>query len=151
MSTMSPLLHTLHIAAAIVWLGGMTLMIFAVRPTAIAQLQPPQRIPFLAGALARFFVLVWVCIAVLLATGLVTLLQIGMKNAPLGLHLMLGIGLAMMAIFGHLYFAPFQRLKRAVAAQDWPTGGAQLAQLHKLVVTNFCLGWVAVVAVRWLA
>jgi uncharacterized membrane protein len=71
-----------------------------------------------------------------------------MKNAPLGLHLMLAIGLVMMAIFGHLYFAPFQRLKRAVAAQDWPTGGAQLAQIHKLVVTNCVLGWVAVAAAR---
>jgi uncharacterized membrane protein len=145
---MTSLLHTLHIAAAIVWLGGMTLMILAVRPSAIAQLQPPQRIPFLRAVLARFFVAVWVCIAVLLVTGLSMLLQIGMKNAPLGIHLMLGIGLAMMAIFGHLYFAPFQRLKRAVAAQDWPTGGAQLAQIHKLIVTNFCLGWVAVATVR---
>ncbi|MFM2111448.1 MAG: hypothetical protein RLZZ271_108 [Pseudomonadota bacterium] len=148
---MTSLLHTLHIAAAIVWLGGMTLMIFAVRPSAITQLQPPQRIPLLAAVLARFFVAVWVSIAVLLATGLGTLLQIGMKNAPLGMHLMLGIGLVMMAIFGHLYFAPFKRLQRAVAAQDWPTGGAQLAQIHKLVVTNFCLGWVAVAAVRWIA
>lgn len=145
---MQALSHFLHIAAAIVWLGGMTLMIFAVRPSAIAQLQPPQRIPLLAAVLSRFFAMVWVCIAVLLATGLATLLQIGMKNAPLGMHLMLGIGLVMMAIFGHLYFAPFQRLKRAVAAQDWPTGGAQLGQIHKLVVTNFCLGWLAVALVR---
>ena len=147
---MHALLHPLHIAAAIVWLGGMTLMVFAVRPTAIAQLQPPQRIPLLAGVLARFFLMVWVCIAVLLATGLTTLLQIGMKNAPLGMHLMLGIGSVMMAIFGHLYFAPFQRLLRAVAAQDWPVGGTQLAQIHKLVVTNVCLGWAAVALVRWI-
>jgi uncharacterized membrane protein len=145
---MAQLSHFLHIAAAIVWLGGMTLMIFAVRPSAIAQLQPPQRIPLLAGVLTRFFMAVWVCIGVLLATGVAALLQIGMKSAPLGLHLMLAIGLVMMAIFGHLYFAPFQRLKRAVAAQDWPTGGAQLAQIHKLVVTNCVLGWVAVAAAR---
>ena len=145
---MTQLIHTLHIAAAIVWLGGMTLMIFAVRPSAIAQLQPPQRIPLLAAVLTQFFVMVWVCIGALLATGLAMLLAIGMKNTPLGMHLMLGIGLVMMAIFGHLYFAPFQRLKRAVAAQDWPTGGAQLVQIHKLVVTNFCLGWVAVLLIR---
>lgn len=148
---MHALLHTLHLAAAIVWLGGMTLMLLAVRPAAIAHLQPPQRIPLLATVLTRFFLAVWVCIAVLLATGLVGLLQIGMKNAPLGLHLMFGIGLAMMAIFGHLYFVPFKRLQRAVTAQDWPAGAAQLAQIHKLVVTNFCLGWLAVGAVRLLA
>jgi uncharacterized membrane protein len=146
---MASLIHFLHVAAAIVWLGGMTLMLLAVRPSAITQLQPPQRIPFLAAVLARFFVAVWASIGVLLATGLGILLQIGVKNAPLGMHLMLGIGLVMMAIFGHLYFAPFKRLKRAVAAQDWPAGGAQLAQIHTLVVTNFVLGWVAVAVVRW--
>lgn len=147
---MIALVHFLHLAAAIVWLGGMTLMILAVRPGTMAQLQPPQRIALLAAVLARFFTAVWVCVGVLLATGLATLLSIGMKNAPVGMHLMLGIGLVMMAVFAHLYFAPFKRLQRAVTAQDWPGGGAELARIHTLVLTNFGLGWLAVAAVQWL-
>ena len=60
----------LHLAAGIVWLGGMTLLLWAVRPAAIALLPPEQRLPLLHRVLSRFFVLVWLAIAVLLATGL---------------------------------------------------------------------------------
>jgi hypothetical protein len=67
--------------------------------------------------------LVWVCIGLLLATGLVMLLGVGMKQAPVGWHLMLGIGLLMFAVFGHLYFGPFRRLRAAVAAADWQRAG----------------------------
>jgi uncharacterized membrane protein len=53
---------------------------------------------------------------------------------------MFGAGLAMMAIFLHVYFAPFQRLKRYVAAQDWPAAGAALNQIRQLVGINILLG-----------
>jgi hypothetical protein len=61
---------------------------------------------------------------------------------------MLGIGLLMCAIFAHIHFAPFRRLKGAVAAADWPAAGRAMAQIHPLVVLNFLLGWLAVTAVR---
>ena len=64
---------------------------------------------------------------------------------------MLGIGLLMFAVFGHLYFGPFKRLKRAVARADWPRASVHLANIHMLVVTNFCLGWAAVAAVVFLS
>jgi uncharacterized membrane protein len=46
----------------------------------------------------------------------------------------------MMAIFLHVFFAPYRRLKRAVAAQDWPAGGKSLAQIRMLVGINTVLG-----------
>ena len=42
---MPALMKFLHIAAAIVWLGGISFMLFALRPAAAAQLAPPQRLP----------------------------------------------------------------------------------------------------------
>ena len=48
----------LHLAAGIVWLGGMTLLLWAVRPASIALLPPEQRLPLLQRVLSRFFVLV---------------------------------------------------------------------------------------------
>ena len=42
------------------------------------------------------------------------------------------IGVAMSAIFMHIVFAPFARLKRAVAAEDWKAGGAALNQIRIL-------------------
>ncbi len=136
-----------HLAAAIVWLGGMAFVLGALRPVVTAQLQPPERLRLMAAVLGRFFTAVWVSIAVLLLSGGHLLATMGMKNAPVGVHLMLGIGLLMFAIFGHLYFGPFRRMKVAVAAANWPEAGRRMAQIHPLVVLNFSLGWLAIAAV----
>jgi len=145
------LIKFFHLAAAIVWMGGIGFMLFALRPAAAATLPPPQRLPLIAATLQRFFSIVWVTIAVLLLSGLAMLLAVGMRNAPLGWHLMFGIGLLMFALFGHLYFGPYKRLARAVAASDWPAGGAQMLKISKLAMVNFVLGWIAIAAVRFLA
>jgi uncharacterized membrane protein len=50
----------------------------------------------------------------------------------------------MMLIFFHIYFAPFQRLKRAVGAQDWGAGSRHLAQIRVLVGVNLSLGLLTV-------
>ena len=136
-----------HLAAAIVWLGGMAFVLGALRPVVTAQLQPPERLRLMAAVLGRFFTAVWASIAVLLLSGGHLLATMGMKNAPVGVHLMLGIGLLMFAIFGHLYFGPFRRMKAAVAAANWPEAGRRMAQIHPLVVLNFSLGWLAIAAV----
>ena len=54
----------------------------------------------------------------------------------------------MCLVFAHLYFAPFHRLSRAVSTENWHAGAKALAQIHPLVVTNFALGWAAVLAVQ---
>lgn len=136
-----------HLAAGLVWLGGMTLLLWAVRPTVIAQLEPHQRIPLLSVILARFFKIVGLCIAALLITGGLMFAGVDMQLAPKGWHVMLGLGLLMCAIFGHLYFVPFRRLQRLTQMADWPAAAKQLAQIHTLVLTNFALGWLAVAAV----
>lgn len=144
---MPALLKFLHLIAAIAWLGGVSFMLLALRPAATALLAPPQRLPLIAQVLSRFFVLVWVSIAVLLVTGLVMLLNVGMKNAPQGWHVMLGIGLLMFALFGHLYFGPFRRLKLAVAAANWADGGKRVGQIATLATVNLTLGAIAIAAV----
>jgi uncharacterized membrane protein len=131
----------------LIWLGGMTILIMAVRPAVIAQLEPCQRIPLLSGILSRFLKLVMVCIAILLITGGLMFAGVDMKIAPKGWHVMLGLGFVMFAIFGHLYFVPFRRLQRSIAMADWLAASKQLAQIHTLVLTNFALGWLAVAAV----
>ena len=143
---MNNLMNFLHVSAAVVWLGGVSFMLFALRPAAM-DLPPPQRLPLMALVLKRFFRLVWVCIGLLLATGLVMLLSVGMKQAPVGWHLMLGIGLLMFAVFGHLYFGPFRRLRAAVEAADWPLAGQKLGQIAKLAQLNLVLGVLAIAAV----
>ena len=137
----------LHLAAAIVWLGGMALVILALRPVVIAQMAPPERLALMSDVLTRFFAMVWVSIALILATGFWMLSMADMTLAPKGWHAMSGLGLLMCLIFAHIWFAPFRRLKAAVAHTDWPAAGKALGQIHPLVLTNFALGWLAVLAV----
>lgn len=144
---MHALMKFAHIAAAILWLGGISFMLFALRPAAAALLAPPQRLPVITLALEKFFALVWLAIGLLLLTGLAMLLGVGMKYAPVGWHLMFGIGLLMFAVFGHIYFGPYRRLKQATAAADWPEGGRRVGQIAKLSGLNLGLGVLAIAAV----
>jgi uncharacterized membrane protein len=137
----------LHLGAGIVWMGGMALVILALRPVAIQQLQPPKRLALMTGVLSRFFVMVWISIVLILASGFWMLSMTDMKLAPRGWHAMSGLGVLMCLIFAHIWFAPFRRLKAAVASEDWPTAGKALGQIHPMVLTNFALSWLAVLAV----
>ncbi len=143
-----------HLSAAIVWLGGMTFMLFALRPAATALLQPQQRLPLMAGTMQRFFALVMVSIAVLLLTGLYMMGQaartVGMAQVPISWHIMLTLGLVMFVVFAYLYLAPYRKLKAAVAVADWPQAGRHLKRVATLVHINFGLGWVAVAVLRLL-
>lgn len=139
-------MNLLHLAAAIVWLGGASFMFLAMRPAAMA-LPPPERLTLMAVAMRRFFLAVWVCIAVLLGSGLAMMVGAGMKNAPLGWHVMAGVGLLMFALFGHLYFGPFRRMRLAVAAADWLAASQKAAQVVRLAQLNLLLGALAVAAV----
>lgn len=143
---MDAFLKFLHVAAAIVWLGGMVFLLASLRPAAHALLAPAQRLPLMADVLGRFFPAVWISIAVLLLTGLHRLAAAG-RGAPLGWHLMAGIGIVMVLVFAHIWFAPWRRLRAAVAAQDWPAGGRNIAQIALLAKVNMALGWIAVAAV----
>ncbi|HEX9626497.1 MAG TPA: CopD family protein [Acidiferrobacterales bacterium] len=132
----------LHTLAVVVWVGGMFFAYMALRPVAATLLEPPLRLPLWAQTFAKFFPWVWAAVGLLLLTGYVMLFQRfgGFATSPVYVHLMQGIGIAMMAIFLHVFFAPYGRLKRAVAAQDWPAGGKALGQVRRLIGVNLILG-----------
>lgn len=132
----------LHVLAAVIWVGGMFFAYMCVRPVAAHLLEPPLRLPLWSGVFARFFPWVWAAIAVILATGLWMIFANfgGFAHVGLHVHLMFGLGLIMMGIFMHVFFAPYARLRRAVAAQDWPAGGKALGQIRQLVGINTIIG-----------
>ncbi len=146
----------LHLISAILWMGGMAFMLFALRPAAVATLDPQLRAKLMSEVLQRFFAIVAVAVLVLFATGAhlytstfkAAKAASGAGSVPLGWNLMLVIGLLMFLIFGHLYFAGLRKFKRAVAAAEWPVAAKAAGLIHKMVVTNFVLGWLAIAAVR---
>lgn len=138
---------TLHILSAVIWVGGMFFAYVALRPVAATLLEPPQRLPLWAQTFTRFFPWVWAAIVILPVTGywLITSVFEGFKNAGWHVHTMQVTGWLMILIFLHVYFVPFQRLKRAVAAKDWKEGGQQLGQIRRFIGINLILGLVTVI------
>lgn len=136
----------LHVLSAVVWVGGMFFAYMVLRPAAADVLDAPQRLALWARVFSQFFIWVWFAIITLLLTGYGMLFAFfgGMAAAPIYIHLMQGAGLAMMLIFAHVYFAPYRRLRQAVAAQDWPEGGRRLGQIRQLVAINLMLGLLVV-------
>lgn len=148
----------IHLVSAIVWMGGMTFMLLALRPAALAVLQPSERLQLMGAVWQRFFPLVIASIAGLFFTGshlYTTLFRAakaasGQGSVPLGWNVMLVLGLAMMLIFGHIFFGSYRKFKRAMAVPDTAAAGKAAAQIHTLVLTNFVLGWLAIAALRLL-
>jgi uncharacterized membrane protein len=128
----------LHLVSDVVWVGGMFLAYVVVRPTVAEVLEPPQRLRLWAGIFRRFFPWVWAAVIFILGSGFHMMGQ--MAAVPAYVIVMTVIGVVMSMIFMHLYFAPFGRLKRAVAAEDWKGGGAALGQIRMLVGINLTLG-----------
>ncbi|MEJ7686930.1 MAG: CopD family protein [Variovorax sp.] len=141
MSLLPAVLLFLHLLAAAFWVGGMAVMHFAVRPAAVATLEPPQRLPFMAQTLARFLVGVSIAVGVSLASGLwMVMLAGGFARVHWSVHGMFTGALVMTALFLHVRFAPYPRLKRAAAAGEWPAAAANLGTIRKLVAVNLALG-----------
>lgn len=140
------ILVLLHVLAVVVWVGGMFFAYTALRPAAVETLEPPARLTLWVSVFKRFFFGVWISVAIVLATGLIMLFKYfgGMAGAPMYVHAMLGLGLLMMAIYAHVYFAPFKKLRKAVDAQEWPAGGKALTQIRWLVFTNTGLGFLTI-------
>lgn len=149
------ILKTVHLLSIIVWLGGMAFAHFFLRP-ALQQLEPPQRLVLMRNVLQRFFAVVLVIIAAVLLSGIGMMglvhkmaAQAGAKfSMPVSWMVMAVLGLAMMAVFGHIRFALFKRLDQAVNAKDWPAGGKTLGQIRQLVALNLALGTVIVLFLR---
>ena len=134
-----------HVIGVVIWVGGMFVLHFAVRPSAARLQEPSVRLTFLSSTLGRFMSWAALAIAVVLASGLAMILVSGgFKNAHLSVHLMLGVGLVMMALYLHIRFAPFQRMRAAVMAADWAVAGANLDVVRKMVLLNLTLGFVTI-------
>lgn len=132
-----------HLLGLTIWVGGMFFAHMALRPS-LPVLQPQQRLVLMAATLGAFFIWVWISIALVLGSGVHMMLLMGAGHTPPYVHAMAGIGVVMMLIFGHVFFAPFRRLKRYSTQQDWDRAARALRQIRMLVGINLCLGLLAI-------
>lgn len=140
----APLLHVLSI---VVWVGGMFFAYMALRPVAASVLEPPLRLTLWAGVFGKFFPWVWASVALILLTGLYMLMKLSGASIPHYALAMLVLGVVMMLLFTHVFFAPYKKLKRAVSEQNWKVGGAALAQIRLLIGINLSIGLLTIAVV----
>ena len=136
---------TLHVLAAIVWIGGMFFAFLAARPV-LAALETPLRARLWVGIFQRFFPWVWACVVTLLVTGfyMASADFDGLSHAPSFVRVMMGLGIFMMLLFGHVFFAPYKRLKQAVAGNDEALAKKSMGQIRLVFGVNLALGIIVV-------
>ena len=148
-------LKAVHLLSLMVWMGGMFFAHFCLRPAALA-LAPATRVPLMQAALGRFFKFAGVAALLTLVSGFGMVFRVvgatrqtgAPFNTPLEWWLMGSLGILMVLIFGHIRFALYKQLQRAVEVQDWPAGGAALNAIKGWVLTNLTIGTVIVVLTR---
>jgi len=142
------LLLTLHVVAAVIWVGGMFFAYVCLRP-AIAGIEPAGERPKLwVRVFGRFFPIVGISVLALLASGYLMLFGWfgGFGGSGAYIHVMHLTGLIMCLAFGHLYFAVWPKFRRAVEAGDSETAGKKLNLIRLIVAVNLGLGWITVLA-----
>jgi len=140
------LLITFHILAAVVWVGGMFFAYVVLRPSA-GPLEPEMRLALWHRVFRRFFPWVWLSIIVLLASGygMIFFYLGGFAGAGASIHVMQGLGIVMMLLFLHLFFAPWRRFSAAVEKKHFPEAAKFLNQIRYIVATNLVLGLVTII------
>ena len=135
------LLLILHALSAVVWVGGMFFAHQVLRPAA-ASLEPGPRLTLWSHVLGRFFAWVFAAIILLLVTGYAMVFGVfgGFAAVGLHVHLMQALGIVMILLFLHLYFAPWKRFRVALAAGDNAAAASQLNQIRIIVTVNLVLG-----------
>ena len=136
----------LHALSAVIWVGGMFFAYMAMRPAVVEVVEASQRGILWCEALSRFFRWVWLAVLLLLVTGYWMIFSVfgGMAGAGWHIHAMQTLGLVMVLLYFHVYFAPFRRLKQAVSEKNPQEGGRQVGRIRRLVGINLILGLIVV-------
>jgi uncharacterized membrane protein len=148
------LFKLIHLLAALIWVGGMFFAYLVLRQAAVEVLEPPQRLRLWDAVFRRFFVWVWGAVATILVSGLyLVYLYGGIAHVARHIDIMLAMGLAMMVIYGYVFYACYIPFSIHVANQHWKEAGEILGKIRRLVGVNLMLGiltvCVAVLGMAW--
>ncbi|WP_166358786.1 CopD family protein [Pseudomonas akapageensis] len=138
--------YTLHVLAALIWVGGMFFAWMILRPAAMTALEGPARLTLWVEVFRRFFVWVWIAVLILpiSGVGMLHMRYAGFDAAPRYVQVMMGLYVVMTALFIRIQSLQLPQLRRAVEAADWPSGAATLGKIRRLVGINLIIGLVLV-------
>ncbi len=138
---MIAVLLSLHVMAAMAWVGGLLFMLLVLRP-ALAPLPGPAALGVMRRTLERFLRLVWVCAAALVLTGYagVFLMFGGFAAAGLNIRVMHATGMTMVVLFVLLWVGPWRQFRRHFDGGDMPAAAKALRPIRMIATINLILG-----------
>ncbi|HCP55781.1 MAG: hypothetical protein CMK72_03865 [Pseudomonadaceae bacterium] len=145
-------LYALHVLAAMVWVGGMFFAWMILRPAAAGVLAAPERLQLWQEIFRRFFLWVWAAVLILPigGMGMLHMRFASFDTAPQYVQIMMGLFIAMLALFLRIQLLQLPELRKTIAEQNWSEAGAALARIRKVVGINLILGLlvVSIAAIR---
>jgi len=147
-------LKTVHVLSIILWVGGMMFALWFMRP-AMLQVEQQPRLTAVNDAMGRFFKAVLIASLLALVTGYWMLGRVAKQTVqagvsfemPIGWWVMAVLGTLMVAIFMHIRFALYKRLRDAVQFGAWDKAAPALAKIQSWVAVNLGLGLAIILAV----
>jgi uncharacterized membrane protein len=135
-------LLAVHLLSAVLWVGGMFYAVAILRPS-LNLLDAAPRLQVHIQTLKRFFRVVWVAMPLMLLTGWLMVFAAwgGFGALPWYINIMQTLGLLMALIFLYVYFAPWQRLRRAIRP-----GPELITRIRQLIVLNLSIGIATIIA-----
>jgi len=136
----------LHVASAVIWVGGMIAIRFAVHYSMQNILEPKIKLGRTLENLKRFFNIVLPFIALLLITAIILIFGLEFKNTPLNkfVHMKESIWIAMTLIYITVYIKR-NKAQESFDKEDFKEAKKQLAPIAKIYIPlNIFLGLVAI-------
>ena len=135
-------LKALHLLCAVLWVGGMFFAYVVLRPSMVA-IEAPQRMLLHTRVFKKFFLVIWHAMPLIILSGFTMVaLQWNMATAPWQIHVMLGLGLLMAAVFLVIFFGPYRQFRRTT---DRNRMASSLDNIRKLIGVNLVLGLATVI------
>lgn len=129
----------LHVLSALIWVGGMIAVRFAVHPVMMTIADPKERLTKQLAIVGKFFVMVIPTIFFLIVTALI-MTQIyhgGLVHAKLTIWLLMTVNFGVM-------FGRYRAAKRALEENDIETAMAKMAVVgNYMIPVNIALGVIA--------
>ena len=124
MEILDLLIRWLHVTAAVVWIGGNLILAMVIVPYFKKSVAPVERIRILTRIGKQFEPIVWVCVMILIFSGMFNVLRaiggdseaIRLFMRTLGIKLILFLVLVFLTAIHSLFMGP--KLRQAVEALD---------------------------------
>ena len=144
-------LQFFHITAVVSWIGGIFLLDIFIVPVLRRNIaSEAERSKLLYQIFRPFFAWVWVAGAALVITGYwMVYIYGGFTALPTAMRIMVTLGTLMVMLALLVFFVPFLRMGRAIAAGDWPMAARAAGQIRLVSGINLALAIPTILAGVW--